>query len=65
MRRKIKNNVKGIIADNFAYKPTASRGGMMKSSDEPTGEEISEEELDESVLRELIRAELERVYRPS
>lgn len=64
MRRKIENNVKGVIADNFAYRPSTSRGGMMRSADEPEGEDISEEDLEEGVLREIIKLELERIYRP-
>jgi len=64
MRRKIENNVKGVIADSFAYMPTTSRGGMMRSGDEPEGEDISEEDLEEGALREIIKLELDRIRQP-
>ena len=46
------------VQDSFAYRPTASRGGMMKSGKEPEEDRLSEEELDEEAFRQLVRKEI-------
>lgn len=46
------------VNDSFAYRPTASRGGMMRAGKESAEESMTEEESEESAVREMIRKEI-------
>lgn len=55
MPKKKKDDEK--VNDVFAYAPTASRSGMMRSDKRTDGEKIEEDDA-ESTVRELIRKEI-------